>query len=334
MIVVDDMVLASPTSDFADNFYKGLAQHYDVKDLGTPEYVIGVRVKVSAASVTFTQDRYISDLVALHKPGDKPTNTPAAPGEILCATGIHKQDESPLLEDPTAYRSLVGGLMYTLITRPDVATATSICARYVQSPRQAHLDAANRILRFLHHTRTTPLIYYKHNGITVTAFVDSSWANDVDTRRSRFGYAVYVGKALIAWCSKLHPAMALSSAEAEYTAATEASKLIKWIVSLMTFLKQRPSTPIRVFEDNSACRTMAASTQVSGRNKHFELRQHYVRQQVRVGLIVLKEINTKDQIADIFTKTTVRPVFEQHANALLQGLPDKFVSRSSVEGGS
>ena len=51
-------------------------------------------------------------------------------------------------------------------------------------------------------------------------------------------------------------------------------------------------------------------------------------------LIVLKEINTKDQIADIFTKTTVRPVFEQHANALLQGLPDKFVSRSSVEGGS
>ena len=119
--------------------------------------------------------------------------------------------------------------MYTLITRPDVANAVSVCARYVQSPRQAHLDAANRILRFLHHTRSTPLVYHRGHGIDVTGFVDSSWANDVDTRRSRFGYGAFIGRALVAWCSKLHPAVALSSSEAEYTATTEFAKLIKWL---------------------------------------------------------------------------------------------------------
>ena len=77
---------------------------------------------------------------------------------------------------------------------------------------------------------------------------------------------------------------------------------------------------------------MAQSKQVSGRNKHFELRQHYVREQVRRGLIVLKEIATANQIADVFTKTTARPVFEKHAGALLQGLPAIY-SRSTVEGG-
>ena len=158
----------------------------------------------------------------------------------------------------------------------------------------------------------------------MTAFVDSSWTNCPDTRRSHFGYAIYLGKSLIAWCSKLHPAVALSSAEAEYTAATEASKTIKWIVSLMSFLQHTPPTPIRIFEDNAACRAMVKSQQVSGRNKHFELRQHYVRQQVQLGLIKLLEVGTAKQIADIFTKPTARPAFENHARALLQGLPKGF----------
>ena len=223
--------------------------------------------------------------------------------------------------------------MYTLITRPDVAAAVSICARYMQTPRKAHLDAARRILRFLFHTRTQSLFYFRVDNNDVTAFVDSSWANDLDTRRSRFGYAIYVGKALVAWCSKLHPALELSSAEAEYNAATEAAKAIRWITSLMTFLQQKPKMPISVYEDNEACRTMTTSDQVSGRNKHFELKQHFVREQVRTGLLRLEEIATNDQIADIFTKPTARPKFERHANALLRGLPTNFLKGPQVEGG-
>ena len=335
VVVVDDMVLASPTVDFSTTFFKELSQKYDVKDLGQPSYVIGVRVHISPHSVKFTQDRYISDLRDLHKPGDKPTNTPATPNDILCAAGLHKRDESPLLSDPAEYRSLVGGLMYTLITRPDVATAVSTCARYVKTPRQAHMNAAKRILRFLYHTRERSLVYATSDSksIIIKAFVDSSWANDIDTRRSRFGYAIYVGKCLVAWCSKLHPALAMSSAEAEYTAATEVTKTIKWIVSLISFLGTPPLTPVEVYEDNDACRIMASTTQVSGRNKHFDLRQHFVRNQVNAGLIKLLPIRTKHQIADIMTKPTARPTFEKHAAALLDGLPNDFHGGPTVEGG-
>ena len=170
------------------------------------------------------------------------------------------------------------------------------------------------------------LLRYRRTGrpLTVTSLVDSSRTNDVDTRRSRFGFAVYVNACLVAWRSKLHPAIALSSAEAEYTAATEAAKTITWIVSLMRFLRVMPKLPVRVFEDNAACRIMASTKQVSGRNKHFELRQHYIRDEVAKGNIKLEEVVTANQVADLFTKTLARPVFEKHAAALMEGLPAMF----------
>ena len=74
VVVVDDMVLASPSDEFATNFFNNLSKKYDVKDLGEPSYVIGVRVDVNSDCVKFTQDRYISDLFTLHKPGTAPTS--------------------------------------------------------------------------------------------------------------------------------------------------------------------------------------------------------------------------------------------------------------------
>jgi hypothetical protein len=329
VIVVDDMILAASSPQYAKDFYKQLSAVYDVKDLGVPGYVIGIRLGVTKDTLTFTQDRYITDLFNLHTPGETAANTPATTSETLCHAGIYQQAESPLLQDPKCYRSLVGGLMYTLVSRPDVASAVSICSRYMQSPRVAHLDAAKRVLRFLYRTKLKALRYRRTGApITVTSLVDSSWANDVDTRRSRFGFAIYVNNCLVAWRSKLHPAIALSSAEAEYTAATEAAKSITWIVSLMRFLRAMPQLPVRVFEDNAACRIMASTKQVSGRNKHFELRQHYIRSEVAKGNIAMVKVATADQVADIFTKTLARPAFEKHAASLMEGLPTMFAGTS------
>ena len=323
VVVVDDMILASPNEAFTKSFYQKMRAVYDIKDLGEPKYVIGVRVNMQPTSLKLLQDRYISDLHELHVPGEKATNTPAIPSLTLCLSGIHGQARSPFLSDPKAYRSLVGGLMYTLITRPDVAAAVSTCARYLSKPTQAHFDAAKRILRYLFHTRDLPLVFNKCGSelLRITAFADSSWANDVDTRRSRYGYAIYVGKSLVSWRSKLHSCVALSTAEAEYCAATEAAKHIKWVASLVQFLRPKAKLPpALIYEDNDACRTMVQCSQISGRNKHFELKQHYVRELYRKKVIKLLRIPTTQQVADIFTKPLARPAFEAHRSKLLNGI--------------
>ena len=328
-VVVDDMILAAPDKDFAKQFYADMDKVYDIKDMGTVNYVVGVRVKVLPESVSLCQDSYITELNRIHSPGSTPTNTPATPALVLCQDGEHNKKPSPLLSNPTVYRSLIGGLMYALITRPDVAASVSICARYLQAPRQVHLDAARRILRYLYVTRNMPLVYPRvsPSELQVTCLVDSSWQNDVDTRRSRYGYAIYVGRALVSWCSKLHATVSMSSAEAEYTAATEAGKHVKWVRSLLQFALPDASMPAtKMFEDNAACRTMASCARVSGRNKHFELRHHFIRELVKAGIVTLCEIGTANQVADIFTKPLARPGFEKHRSLLLHGLPRGFAA--------
>ena len=337
VIVVDDLILASPSDKFSEQFYADMKDVYDIKDLGTPEYVIGVRVQANATTLKLTQDRYITDMYEQHIPGAKVTSTPAVPNNKLCLSGIKGETESPLLSQPKKYRSLVGSLMYALITRPDISTAVSMCARYLAQPRQAHLEAAHRVLRYLYHTRAMPLVYNQVDAkdLRITIFADSSWADDVDTRRSRYGFAVYLGKALISWRSKLHSCIALSTAEAEYCAATEAAKHAKWIKSLVSFLQPKVNLPpALIYEDNAACRAMVKCSQVSGRNKHFELKQHYIRELYKNKVIELLPISTEVQIADIFTKSLARPIFEQHRDSLMDGITLKLIHGATTEGGS
>lgn len=337
VVVVDDMILASPSATFTKSFYASMSAVYDIKDLGEPKYVIGVRIDTCKDSLKLLQDRYITDLHEKHKGNTRATATPAIANLSLCMSGIKGQDKSPLLPVPKVYRSLVGGLMYTLITRPDVAAAVSVCARYLAQPRQAHMNAALRVLSYLYQTRHMALTYHASDmaHLRITVYADSSWADDADTRRSRYGYALYVGRCLVSWRSKLHSCIALSTAEAEYCAATEAAKHIKWVASLIRFmLPKLDMPPALLYEDNAACRAMVTSAQISGRNKHFELKQHFIRELYHAKVFKLMAVGTQQQIADIFTKALARPTYEIHRKSLLEGITLDLIEGASTEGGS
>jgi len=48
------------------------------------------------------------------------------------------------------YQSIVGSLLYAAIaTRPDIAQAVGVVAKFSSKPNEAHLTAAKRILRYL-----------------------------------------------------------------------------------------------------------------------------------------------------------------------------------------
>jgi hypothetical protein len=62
---------------------------------------------------------------------------------------------------------------------------------------------------------------------------------------------------------------------------------------------------------------MAASAMVSARNKHLELKMHYVRERVRANDLKLLYVGTKDQRADMLTKNLPRPDFERMCDLLM-----------------
>jgi hypothetical protein len=291
---------------------------FDFKAMGRPEYMIGLHLGHGKDTLSISQRQYIRDLTARYSKdlgSLQPARTPAPGNQRLISTGLAgSAPSSPA--NIALYRSLVGSLMYAVVSRPDIAAPVSMCARFLSAPTLAHLEAARQILRYLVSTVDLALVYTRTSSPTLVVYVDSSWAADSETRRSRYGFAVFFGRALISWRSKLHNCVSLSSAEAEFIGATEAAKEAVWLRHMLAELGQ-PQPPTVFYEDNKACIHMARNRVVSGRNKHIQLKMWYLRERVENKEISLTHVSTHAQRADMLTKNLARPLFERFRSALL-----------------
>eukprot|EP00253_Pinus_taeda_P019690 PITA_19690 len=81
------------------------------------------------------------------------------------------------------------------------------------------------LLRFFHMEDSSPLL---------VGFTDSDWAGDPDDRKSTAGYVFSLGSGPITWACKKQAAISLSSAEAEYRGAVEASKEDLWLRQILS----------------------------------------------------------------------------------------------------
>ena len=106
-------------------------------------------------------------------------------------------DAGSSVDDPTAYRSLVGALQYLTFTRPDIAYAVQQICLHMHDPREVHLVAAKRILRYLQGTIGFGLVIPRSAPTQLIVYTDADWAGCPDTRRSTSGYAVFLGGSLI-----------------------------------------------------------------------------------------------------------------------------------------
>jgi hypothetical protein len=51
--------------------------------------------------------------------------------------------------DQKVYRSMIGSLLCLCASRPDIMLSVCMCARFYANPKECHLIAVKRILRFL-----------------------------------------------------------------------------------------------------------------------------------------------------------------------------------------
>ncbi|KAL3699066.1 hypothetical protein R1sor_017088 [Riccia sorocarpa] len=152
--------------------------------------------------------RYIETLVERFGPKDAyPMSTPADPNTKLQASD--NSDDMELV----LYQEAVGSIMFAFLgSRPDIAYALSIVAKYCSNPCRAHWEAVKRILRYLKGTSDYRLCF-RPDGKTniIHGFCDADYAADLDTRRSRSGYIFILNGSPIAWLSQQQGCVATST---------------------------------------------------------------------------------------------------------------------------
>ena len=156
LLYVDDIIITGSASQAISDVIHALAREFDIKDLGSLHYFLGIQVTHRQDGLFLSQDKYVTDL--LLKSGmemAKPCATPCLPYNRLL-----KDDGKPY-NNPALYRSLVGGLQYLTFTRPDIAFAIHQVSQFMQCPMEAYFVAVKRILRYLKATKGCGLHYTK-----------------------------------------------------------------------------------------------------------------------------------------------------------------------------
>ncbi|GJS55932.1 hypothetical protein Tco_0629294 [Tanacetum coccineum] len=154
--------------------------------------------------------------------------------------------------------------MFAMIcTRPDIAHAVGVVSRYMAEPGLEHWEAVKMILRYIKGTSNIALCFGE-SDLIVKGYVDSDYVGDLDGSKSTTGYVFTLCGGTVSWASKLQSVVVMSTTEAEYFAAAQASKEAVW---------------------NPAFHS---------KTKHIRVQYHFVREKVEEGTVDMQKIDTDD----------------------------------------
>ena len=154
------------------------------------------------------------------------------------------------------------------------------------------------------------LWYPKSNNFTLKEFTDAYWAGSVDDRKSTSGATFFLGNCLVSWLSKKQSSIALFTVEAEYIVAASCCTQVIWMKNTLEDLLVKYDHPIVINCDNTSAISISKNPIVHSKTKHIPIKYHFLRDQVSQKVVILEYINTKEHIANIFTKPLPKESFE------------------------
>eukprot|EP00253_Pinus_taeda_P013654 PITA_13654 len=197
----------------------------------------------------------------------KPTPPPFQSGVKISITYTSPEVDSIL------YCQLVGKILYLNHTRPDLSFAIDLIDQFI--------------------AEASPLL---------VGFTDSDWVGGRDDQKSTAGYAFTLGFGPITWACKKQSVISLSSIEAEYHAAIEASKKALWLRQILSEFGFQHQHLTTLWCDNQIVIQLCKDPFQHQRRKHIELHMHFIRKLIYDHVLEVQYCSTDDQVVYIFTK--------------------------------
>ena len=310
---VDDILIASPKTkqnEAADIKLK-LQRTWELTDHGDARWFLGIRIvrDRQLKKLWLCQDAYLASIAARYNL----TNRPAVSTPLASTENFEVNEGQATSKQIEQYSSKLGSVQYaTTITRVDAAKATSKLAQFSTNPGQQHLNAIDRLIVYLYHTRFQAIEYSVGTGYqSVTFASDASFADNVG-RKSSSGYICQAYGGPVDWKASKQRTVTTSTTEAELLALSDAARSLQWWRRLLNRLHFVPDHPYIIQCDNKQTVDLVTSNNVRIHTKlrHIDIHASWLRQEVQQGRIRVDWVPTASMAADGLTKPLPR---QKHA---------------------
>jgi hypothetical protein len=197
LLYVDDIILTASSTTLLCRTVSALRREFVMKDLGPLHHFLGITVKRRSDGMFLHQRTYMLNIIKRATMTDcKPCTIPVDLQTKLVA------DSGPPVQDASQFQSIAGALQYLTFTRPDITYVVQQICLHMHNPREPHLTAMKRILRYLQGTPDYGLFLRRSSSFDLVVYTDADWVCCPDTCRSTSGYAVFLGDNLVSWSVK------------------------------------------------------------------------------------------------------------------------------------
>jgi hypothetical protein len=199
-VYVDDLNIIGTQHDI-DETRNHLKTEFEMKDLGKTKFCLGLQLKHLPTGTLVHQSAYIQKILQkFNMDKSYPSKTPI----VVRSLEIDKDQFRPKGENEEVmgpdvpYLSAIGVLMYIAnCTRPDIAFAVNLLARYNAAPTQRHWAGVKNIFRYLIGTIDLGLFYKINQNKTLIGYSDAGYLSDPHEARSQTGFVFLHGGTAI-----------------------------------------------------------------------------------------------------------------------------------------
>ena len=324
---------------------KQLKETYTIKGEGVPEYFLGGDIETmdehwtkEGINTALSAKTYISQAIPKF---EKLFGTEFKAIKTPMDENYHPEiDDTPLLDKEGAgrYRSIIGCLNWIItLGRFDINYATSSLSRFNMAPREGHMKAAQRVLRYLKTFIKGRILvdtdYFDHSNLTsqdhetwhemypeavdelppkmptprgkpvrITVYVDADHAHDLVTRRSVTGILLFLNKTPVRWVCKRQATVETSTYGSELVASRIAVELVLEVIYHLRMIGTNVILPAIMFGDNMSVVLNTSTPSSALKKKHNAIAYHKVREAIAGGIIRYYHVASTKNTADVLTK--------------------------------